>query len=247
MPPSLLAPRRRGDRVRRRDFIAGLGGAAAMPLAARAQQPAMPVIGFLERQIAPSHSAPPRDRVPPGFERNRRRRGAQRGVRISLGTTVNTIACQHWRPTWLAAGVAVIADDLEHASALAATDRDRDDPDCVQYRWLIRSQAGLIASLNWPGGNVTGVTSLCVRRTRTSSDFSLMHELVPAATVIALLVNPANRTNVKYRSRDAQAAARRAGPGTPRSCRPAPNREIDMAFADVGPNGGSARLVIAPE
>ena len=86
--------------MRRREFITLLGGAAAAwPLAARAQQPAMPVIGFL-RSSPIDALRTLGDRVSPGLERSRVCRGPERRDRIPLGGGAIRSICRHWRPIW---------------------------------------------------------------------------------------------------------------------------------------------------
>lgn len=103
-------------------------------------------------------------------------------------------------------------------------------------------QAGLVASLNRPGGNVTGVTSLGVEL--GAKRLGLLRELIPTAAIVALLVNPANRS-ADVQVRDAQAAARALGAEL-RVLHASTERDIDVAFATLVQmrTGG---LVIGPE
>jgi putative ABC transport system substrate-binding protein len=224
--------------MRRREFIAGLGAAAAMPLAVSAQQPAMPVIGFLDGRSA-EHSA----HLVAAFRRGLNDTGYAEGRNVALEH--RWADGQYDRLPALAADlvrrrVAVIATS-GNASTLAAKTATATIP-IVFSTGADPVQSGLIASLSRPGGNVTGVTSLGVEL--GPKRFELIHELVPAVAVIALLVNPANRTS-EIHVRDAQAAARARGREL-QILQASTEREIDKAFASLVQlrSGG---LVIAPE
>ena len=173
--------------MRRRDFITLLGGTAAWPIAARAQQPVVPVIGFLSSGSAALFA----DRV-----RAFRQGLSEAGYIEGRNATVE----YRWadgeidRLPALAADlvrskVNVIATNGGNAPALAARAATATLPivfqvggDPVEY--------GLAASLSHPGGNMTGVTLFAVELTQKSIE--LLHDVVPTATVVAALVNPTN-------------------------------------------------------
>jgi len=192
--------------VKRRQFVTLLGGAAvAWPLAARAQQQPLPVVGFLSSGS-------------PDLDANR-----ARAVRQGLGETGfvegRNVAIefrwaedQYDRLPELAADlvrrrVAVIATNGPPATAAAKAATTT-----IPIVFGIGADpvaSGFVASLNRPGGNLTGVTSLTAEL--TPKRLQLLHELVPAATVIAQLVNPTNPSANPIAAAAFQAAARSLG------------------------------------
>ena len=225
--------------MKRREFIVLLGGAAvAWPLAARAQQPAMPVIGFLNTQSPDVFSY-----LVTGFRKGLRETGYVEGE--NLGIEYRWAENQYDRLPALAADlarqrVAVLAA-LGSAAAQAAKAATTTVPivfavgqDPVRF--------GLVASHARPGGNLTGVhfftTELAAKR------LELLRELVPGAVRVAVLVNPAN-PNTETILRDVEAAARAMGLQI-QVCNAGTIDEIDAGFATFARERPDA-LVIAPD
>jgi putative ABC transport system substrate-binding protein len=175
--------------MRRRDFIAGLGGAAAWPVAAQAQPLAVPVIGFLHS----SSSARPANLT--GFLQGLAEAGYVDGRNVAIEFRW---ADDHpERLPGLAADlvrrrVAVIVTMNATPVALAAKAATQTIPIVFQLG-SDPVEFGLVASLNRPGGNVTGVTALAVEV--APKRLQMLLEVVPAANPIAFLVNPANLAN----------------------------------------------------
>jgi len=211
--------------MRRRDFIALFGGAAAWPLEARAQQPAMPVIGFLSGAL-PGPYAP----FAAAYHRGLKETGYVEGV--------NTAIEYRWaegevdRLPALAAElvrrkVAVIVATGGSTSAFAAKAATTTIP-IVFGATSDPVKEGLVASLNRPGGNVTGINFLVGEV--VAKRMQLLREVVPAARRVALFVNPTDQENYDSTIREAESAAR----GQELLVHTvATRRDIDAAFADI--------------
>jgi putative ABC transport system substrate-binding protein len=189
--------------MRRREFIAGLGGAAAWPVVARAQQAPLPVIGYLGAGAAGlSPSVAP-------FRQGLKEAGYIEGENLAI--EYRWADGQFDRLPALAADLVNRRVAVIHASggmmpAIAAKAATATIPIVFQGGGLDPVSSGLVASINRPGGNVTGAMNL-TSGTMDAKGVQLLRELVPAAGPLGLLVNRSNPSN-EPGSLEAQAAAR---------------------------------------
>jgi putative ABC transport system substrate-binding protein len=224
----------------RRAFITLLGGAAATwPLAARAQQSPMPVIGFLS---SASRNVDDIFRLAP-FRQGLSEAGYTEGRNVAI--EYRGADYQLDRLPALAADltrrqVSLIAAGGSPVSALAAKSATATIP-IVFTNAADPVQIGLVASLNRPGGNVTGFTQLGAEL--GAKRLGLLRELVPAATSIAILVNP-NRPGVDAQSAQAQEAARTLGLQL-HILKASSERDFDAAFLTLVQLRASALVISA--
>src|SRR6516164_458829 len=188
--------------MRRREFITLLGGAmAAWPLATTAQQPAMPVIGFLGSR-APDEDPELLAAFRQGLQESEYVEGRNAKIEYRFANNrydqLPALAADLVRPVIVANGPAARA-----AKAATAT------IPIVFAAGFDPVEAGLVASPNRPGGNLTGVTILDVEL--GPKRLELLHELIPTTTVIAALVNPSDPARAEITSRTLQAAAHTLG------------------------------------
>src|SRR5947209_8329767 len=213
--------------MRRRQFITLLGGtAAAWPLAASAQQPAMPVIGYLN----PTSIDPNANRLR-GFQRGLKETGYVAGENVTM--EFRWAEGQNDRLPELAAElvrrqVSVIAV-FSPAAALAAKAATASIP-IVFAVSEDPVRLGLVASLARPGGNATGINFFTGEL--TAKRLELLRELVPGAARVAVLVNPANPVNTETTLKDVEAAAGSIGLQI-QVVRASTSPEIDAAFASI--------------
>jgi putative tryptophan/tyrosine transport system substrate-binding protein len=193
--------------IQRREFITLLGGAAAWPLAARAQQEALPVVGYLDvgSLIGSAHFVA-------AFREGLSKTGHFEGSNITIEyrwADGHYDRLQELANDLVRRQVAVIATPASTAAALAAKAATTTIP-IIFTIGADPVAAGLVTTLNRPGGNVTGVSLLTVEV--GPKRLELLHEVIPSARVLALLVNPDNAPVLtEALSRDAQAASRALG------------------------------------
>jgi putative ABC transport system substrate-binding protein len=222
--------------MRRREFLTLLGGAAATwPLAARAQQPGMPVIGFLR-----STSIERATHLVAAFRQGLKESGYIEGQNVAI--EYRSAEGQYDRLPALAEDlvrrqVAVIVATGGDASAMAAKAATSTIP--IVFTGDDPIRAGLVASLSHPGGNVTGVNVLTSET--GSKRIGLLRELVPKAATIAVLVNPKS-PGTEIHLPDVQSAARSLGLQI-RVLNVTNEGEIDAAFGVLARERPDALLV----
>src|SRR6516225_9898740 len=190
--------------MKRREFISLLGGAAAWPLAARAQQAAMPVIGSLG-----GSSLPERRPLLTAFRQALTEAGFVEGQNVAI--EYRWAEGQYDRLPALAAELVRRRVDLVVAgdgpSALAAKAATTTIP-VVFNTGIDPVQVGLVTSLSRPGGNLTGINMIA--GPLPAKQLGILHDLVPAAGTIAVLINP-NNANAERDAATVQEAARAVG------------------------------------
>jgi putative ABC transport system substrate-binding protein len=221
--------------MRRRELMAVLSGAAAWPLPARAQQKAMPVIGYLSN-TSPGPAAP----FLTAFRQGLGETGYVEGQNVAIeyrwaegrydqlpGLAADLVTRKV--DVIVAAGGSPAARAAKNATSTIPIIFNSGDP----------VGSGLVSNLARPGGNLTGISLITVEL--MSKRLELLSELVPQARVIALLVNPTNSTTERITS-DVQEAARAKGVQLLILKADAEN-EIDAAFAPLGHQRADALVV----
>jgi putative ABC transport system substrate-binding protein len=221
--------------MRRREFVVLVGGlATAWPLAARAQQSTVPVVGFLNSASADGYAS-----MAVAFRRGLKEAGYVEGQNVTIEYRW---ADNHYErlPAFAADLVnrrvnVIFANSPSISAALAATKaipiifNSGDDP----------VRLGFVASLNRPGGNATGVAILAGEL--AAKRFELLHELVPGSKTIAVLINVDFGPSARFRA-DAEVAARALGVATPILQANKPS-EIEAAFDSLVETRPDALLV----
>jgi ABC-type uncharacterized transport system substrate-binding protein len=226
--------------MRRREFITLLGGATVVwPLAARAQQPTMPVIGYLGAESPTAFASRLK-----AFRQGLGEAGYVEGQNVAI--EFRWAEGQHSILPALAADLVARQVDVIVApggapAALAAKSATTNIP-IVFEMGADPIAIGLVSSLSRPGGNITGVSSLSVEVTPKRLEF--LQELIPTASQFAFLINPTSPT-AESQSRDLQAFANARGLQL-HILQAANNRDFDAVFAKLS-QSGAAGLVCASD
>jgi putative tryptophan/tyrosine transport system substrate-binding protein len=209
--------------MRRREFITLLGGAAAWPLAAQAQQPAMPVIGFLNTSSPDAY----------------RLRAFHQGLKDAGFIEGENVAIEYrWADNQIDRLPALAAELVRRrvnviaaGGGLLSAEAAKAETRTIPILFLVAQdpvKLGLVASLNRPGGNLTGINILAAEL--AAKRLELLRELLPGAIRIAALVDPANATESTLK--ELEAAVRAMGMQM-EVINASTSREIDAAFATL--------------
>ena len=225
--------------IRRREFITVLGGAAVWPLVARAQQPAMPVIGFL-------HSQPP-DALSSRME------SLRQGLRDMGYTEGENVAIEYrWAENQIDRLPALAADLVRQQVAVIAV---VSEPATLAAKAATKTipivfgvandpvMLGLVSSLARPGGNLTGINFFTAEL--TTKRLELLRELLPSMKRVAVLINPTNAALTEPALKDVQAAGRAMGLEI-HLYNASTSREINTAFASLAGERPDA-LFVGPD
>ena len=222
--------------MKRRDFMTLVGGAAvAWPLTARAQQPALPVVGFLDRGSAAGMAA-----NLAGFRQGLAETGYSEGKNVAIeyrwaenhSDRLAALAAELVRLP-----VAAIAATRSSAPALAAKAATSAIP-IVFQTGSDPVKDGLVASINRPGGNVTGATRLTTEL--VAKRFEIISQLAPKATAIAMLANP-NGVQTALQVEQMQKATQERGL-TLYIAKASSDQELDAAFAAIAQSGAAVLI-----
>jgi putative ABC transport system substrate-binding protein len=213
--------------MKRREFITLIGGAAAMwPLAAFAQQTAMPVVGYLSANSPEGGGS-----RAAAFRRGLQEAGYVEGQNVTVE--------YHWAEEQADRLPAMAADLVKRRVTVIATGTTpavlaaQAATTTIPIVFEMGSdpvRLGLVTNLNRPGGNITGVTNLVVET--APKRLELLHELLPAVKVMALLVNSADRALAQAQQREVLSAARNLGLEL-HVLNAANERDFDAVFADI--------------
>jgi len=211
--------------MRRREFITLLGGAAAWPLAARAQQPAMPVIGFLNTSSPDAY----------------RLRAFHQGLKDAGFIEGENVAIEYrWADNQIDRLPALAAELVRRrvnviaaGGGLLSAEAAKAETRTIPILFLVAQdpvKLGLVASLNRPGGNLTGINILAAEL--AAKRLELLRELLPGAIRIAALVDPANARTTESTLKELEAAVRAMGMQM-EVINASTSREINAAFATL--------------